>query len=230
MQLPTIIAHRGGSGPWPENTLAGFADAHARGWGLETDVRLSADGVAVCVHDATLDRVAGRPGRVEAMSAAELAAVRLPGGHRIPTLAELLDALPEAGVVLDLKDPAAVLALAAAVRSAGAVDRVAVTGGWDGPLGELRARLGDGLTVGLGWRAVARISAGLPIGQAANRWAFLPRQLAGPSVLDRVRGAGLPVVVWTVNDAEGWRRLQSCGAEAVISDRPGGLVATPVAA
>ena len=87
-------AHRGlhdAAAGIPENSLAAFARAIERGYGIELDVQLSSDGIPIVFHDETLDRVCGRAGRVSSMTAAELTAVPLGGGeHCIPTLAEAL--------------------------------------------------------------------------------------------------------------------------------------------
>jgi len=72
---PLIIAHRGASGLAPENTLAAFRLAVAMGAdGFELDVQLSADGQAVVIHDAHLNRTTNRTGAVAALTVEELAA------------------------------------------------------------------------------------------------------------------------------------------------------------
>ncbi|MEZ5262300.1 MAG: glycerophosphodiester phosphodiesterase family protein [Acidimicrobiales bacterium] len=61
---PVVYAHRGGNERHPENSMASFADAVAQGFTyLETDVRLSADGVLVALHDSHLERVSDGRGR-----------------------------------------------------------------------------------------------------------------------------------------------------------------------
>ncbi|HKO63414.1 MAG TPA: glycerophosphodiester phosphodiesterase family protein [Pyrinomonadaceae bacterium] len=101
---PLILGHRGASAVAPENTLAAFAQANDDGSdGIEFDVRLSSDGVAVVIHDDTLRRTALVPGSVSAMTAAELQKVDVGswftekfGGRSfstetIPTLADVFD-------------------------------------------------------------------------------------------------------------------------------------------
>ena len=74
-RLPLIIGHRGASALAPENTLAAFRRAIADGAdGIEFDVRLAHDGVAVVIHDATLERTGLLKGRVGNLTAAELQA------------------------------------------------------------------------------------------------------------------------------------------------------------
>jgi glycerophosphoryl diester phosphodiesterase len=86
------IAHRGWHAAGrPENSLAAARAAVERGFAIECDVQLSADGEAMVFHDATLERLAGRPGRIGDFAAARLQEIALTGGpERIPTLAALL--------------------------------------------------------------------------------------------------------------------------------------------
>src|SRR5688572_26281908 len=69
-----IIAHRGASGVAPENTLAAFRRAIEDGAeGIEFDVRLAKDGVAVVHHDASLKRTAGEKLKLADLNSGELA-------------------------------------------------------------------------------------------------------------------------------------------------------------
>ena len=103
---PLIIAHRGDSAHAPENTLAAFQRAVDAGAdGIEFDVRLTKDGDVAVFHDSSLNRIAGRPGKVLQLTSEELRAVdagswfnrRHPDRadpifamQRIPTLREVL--------------------------------------------------------------------------------------------------------------------------------------------
>ncbi len=90
--MRTSYAHRGLHGEGiPENSPAAYAEAIRRGYGIEIDVRLTADGVPVVFHDAELSRVCGVEGVVAEMTLDELREVRLGGGDAaIPTFAEVL--------------------------------------------------------------------------------------------------------------------------------------------
>ncbi len=101
LKRPTIIAHRGSSAYAPENTLAAFSLALRQGAdGIELDVKLSADGHVVVMHDDTVDRTTNGSGRVRAMTLPELK--KLDAGSKfppkfmvqeIPTLDEVFDLL-----------------------------------------------------------------------------------------------------------------------------------------
>lgn len=91
------IAHRGLhdlAAGCIENSLSAAEAAIARGFGIECDVQLSADGQAMVFHDFVLDRLTAESGRVVERTAAALAATGLKGSSdRIPTLPAFLDAI-----------------------------------------------------------------------------------------------------------------------------------------
>ena len=103
------FAHRGLWSPdgAPENSLSAFQHAAERGFGVELDVRLSADGEAMVFHDETLERMTGRAGRVGDHRASDLQTYSLNGGDdAIPTLAEALTVIgAQAMVLIELKTP-----------------------------------------------------------------------------------------------------------------------------
>ncbi len=74
MAVPQVVAHRGASEAVPEHTLAAFRQAIDVGSGaLECDVRLTRDGVLVCVHDRRIDRTSNGRGVVSTLELADLA-------------------------------------------------------------------------------------------------------------------------------------------------------------
>lgn len=99
------LAHRGLHGDGvPENSLAAFAAAVDAGYGVELDVRLSADEVPIAVHDATLERVSAREGAVGDLTAEELRRVRLQDTDEyVPSLREALEVIGDHPVMVELK-------------------------------------------------------------------------------------------------------------------------------
>ena len=99
-----------------ENSPAAFARAIAAGYGIELDLQLSADGVAMVFHDDRLDRLTGETGPVRALSAQALGQITLGGsrdGDRIPTLAEVLEQVAgQVPLLIELKDQSGGLAVA----------------------------------------------------------------------------------------------------------------------
>ncbi len=87
---PIIFAHRGASAHAPENTIAAFELAHQQGAdAIELDVKLSADGIPVVIHDSTVDRTTDGSGRVVNLELAALQELDAGEGQRIPTLDEV---------------------------------------------------------------------------------------------------------------------------------------------
>ncbi len=226
--MTEIIGHRGYPRPdRPENTVPAVAAALRSGaHGVEVDIRLTANGVAVCWHDADLRRVAGDPRQVRLASYAELHGVELPGGRRIATLAEVVVAVSGRGLlVLDLKaDPRAlelVDAVVACLDGAPPVDVV---------VSSANAELLDALK----WRAphLARavISARRESAEATVRSAVrrgdtavhlaLPALLAAPDAVPAAQLAGLAVRAWTVNRPVDAQLLELVGVDRLITDEP----------
>jgi glycerophosphoryl diester phosphodiesterase len=116
-----ILAHRGLTQHFPENTLAAFACALAAGFaGIETDVRLTADGEAVLFHD----RVTPNGLAIAALTRNELSHAL---GYLVPTLAEALEALPDAMWNFEIKTPAAAPAAFALIRDFAPQRRILLT-------------------------------------------------------------------------------------------------------
>ncbi len=231
---PLAVAHRGGAGLHPENTLTAFSHAYGLGvrW-LETDVRSSADGVAVLHHDRTLQRLFGLDAAVADLTWDRLRSLRTPAGDRLVRPIDVLDAFPDARLAVDLKDPAVVPGLLADVRRAGAAERVCLAGAPDRLL-TAAADAEPGLTTALGWRtlvhliAAARLGApapGLARRPAHARWAHVPDRLVGAGVLTagvvaRADALGLHVMAWTVDEPARMHQLLDIGVRGVITDRP----------
>ena len=133
---PLVFAHRGGCALGPENTLAAFDLGLTAGAdGLELDVHLSADGVPVVHHDATLDRTTSASGPIAARTAKELGDVDAgchfadgdafpfrDRGIGVPTLAEVLRRYQDVRIIVEMKVDSTAMgeAMARDVRRAGA--------------------------------------------------------------------------------------------------------------
>jgi glycerophosphoryl diester phosphodiesterase len=249
---PLVFAHRGGAALAPENTFAAFDHGLALGAdGLELDVRLSRDGVAVVHHDETLDRTTNFHGRLAHFTAEQLwradagyrfghpdAAPFRGLGHGIPRLEWVLSRYDDARVIIELKDNTADLAqaVAAAVRTADAIDRVCV-----GSFGLRALRAVRALEPALATSA-ARDEVRWALYRAKVRWPlknaryqgyqvceiFGTTRVVSPRFIEMSHRAGLPVQVWTVNEPEEAHRLLDWGVDALITDRPDLMV--PIAA
>jgi glycerophosphoryl diester phosphodiesterase len=91
---PALIAHRGYAGRYPENTLLSIRAALEAGVSaVEFDVQLTADGVPVVLHDASLERTAGIDTEIFDVEADRVRAIEVAPGVTVPTLAEMVEAL-----------------------------------------------------------------------------------------------------------------------------------------
>jgi len=236
---PMVYAHRGGAALAPENTLVAFETGLAAGAdGIELDVRLSLDGVAVVMHDPTLERTTDGCGPVDAWTAAELAA--LDAGCRferdgafpfrgrgvgVPSLRDVLDRHRRTSLIVELKssDPRLARAVVDDIHAAGATDRVTVGSFQTGALDAVRA-LDPAMRTGADTDSVRHGVDGLRAKPAFDAFQ-VPEVSAGvrivtPEFIARAHGAGVSVLVWTVNRADDMRRLLDWGVDGLITDRP----------
>ena len=228
---PLAIAHRGGAGLAPENTMAAFGRSYALGLRyVETDVRMTADGTCVLVHDAGIRRVTGRSGRVDRLSWAQLSRAAVFGTEPVARLEDLLDAYPDTRITMDLKDPRAIGRIASIVRAFGAHDRICVAGTGDPWLADARAVLGHRVATAMGWQSTARLVTAArlgrrPYGVVPAPYVHVPLRLRGfPVFLDRLvtmaDELGSRVIVWTVDEPAVMTRLLDAGVHGLITDRP----------
>ena len=227
-----MLAHRGLALEAPENTLLAFAKALAVGvTHIETDVHASADGVAVIAHDESLDRVADRKVRVDQLTMAELRRVELGEGQGFCSLAEALDAFPEARFNIDIKSGAAVAPTVKAISEHRATDRVLVTSFSDSRRKRAVAALpGVATSVSAGttlrlvlanrlrWSAAARgILNPVHAIQVPERWKGL--RIVTPPLIRACHLANVEVHVWTINDPVDMNRLLDLGVDGLVTDR-----------
>jgi len=228
---PIPFAHRGGAAEvGGENTLAAFGRALAMGYRyLETDGRVTSDGVLLAFHDESLDRVTDLTGRLEDRPWAEVRQAKVgPEGEAITTMEALLDAFPDARFNIDPKMDAAVAPLAEALRRTNAFDRVNIAAFSDRRLLQLRKAVGRPVCTSMGPAAIARMRLagfGVPVGPFAAACVQVPLTYKERTLVDGrfVTGAarrGIPVHVWTIDDPAEMHRLLDLGVGGIMTDRP----------
>jgi glycerophosphoryl diester phosphodiesterase len=124
---PVVIAHRTCPRDAAENSLEGIRVAARSGAdAVEIDVRLTADGEPVLLHDASLWRTTRAWRRIDRTLLSDVRRLRLRGStERVPTLHDALDALaPSQSLAIDVKDPAAAGVVVSEVRNRGLEGRV----------------------------------------------------------------------------------------------------------
>jgi glycerophosphoryl diester phosphodiesterase len=232
---PLAFAHRGGAYhpdiEGLENTLAAFTHAVELGYTyLETDVHVTSDGVLLAFHDTVLDRVTDRTGSIADSTYAEVQQALIGGRERVPTLADLFDAFPQARFNIDLKSEGAVEALARFVEERGAWDRVLV-GSFSGRrMNAFRRRTrGRVATSAHPLEVVAFVLS--PSARLA-RWLTRGRPAAlqvphrrgrllvvSRGLVRRAQAAGVQVHVWTIDDPIEMNALLDRGVDGIMTDR-----------
>jgi len=235
------IAHRGFSGRYPENTLIAFRAAFDLGceW-VECDVRRTADGVFVVLHDAAVDRTTDGDGRIDAMTSDQVRRLdagswRAPEfrGERVPLLTELLDLVggDRTGrrAVIELKFPS--------VHLGGIVDLIRARDafGWtDVSAFEWETILAV-RRLARDWRAtwLVRLD-GMSAAEAIERCRGAGVAILGPhaarvdrALVEAAHEAGLLVRAWGLGDDRGpeLRRLIGLGVDGMTTNHPDALMA-----
>lgn len=242
--FPVIVAHRGASSTHPENTLPAFEAAIALGAPVvELDVRLTADGVPVVMHDPDVARTTDGRGFVHELTAAEIAGLRAGKGGvaaHVPTLAEALACLSgRAAVAMEIKsipgepgydpegEPMVEAALAEVERSGFAGPVLVIS---FNPRSIRRAR-GLAPEVATGLLSTEHVDPrdALALAREEGHDLVLPgvRALlpAGPGFVAEAHAAGVRVGTWTVDDAARIRELLAWGVDAIASNDPGTALA-----
>ena len=224
--LSRPIAHRGyhdkGAGRI-ENSPAAFAAAVSAGYGIEMDLQLSRDGVAMVFHDDVLDRLTNETGRVRDRDAAELQAMTLKGGtETIPTLEQVLALVGGAvPIFIELKDQHGQMG-----DTDGVLERTTADGlsGYSGPVAlmsfnpNMIRRMADlcpGIPRGIissAWRKIDEPQ--VPVDTRARLAAIPDFDVVGASFLshdvtnlssprvEQIKAQGTPILCWTVRSAD----------------------------
>jgi glycerophosphoryl diester phosphodiesterase len=226
------IAHRGYSAVAPENTLPALAAAvHGGATLVEFDVRTTADGVPVVIHDRTVDRTTTGTGHVWDLTAAEIAALDAGSwfspayaGVRVPTLAEALALLAPGthGVLLEIKRPATpaqVKEIVELVGAHGLRDRTIVQS-FDPEVVRLTRESTPDLRRGL-----LRLRFEADTEELARELGVVccnpsvADVLGEPATVASLRAAGVELMPWTANDMAEWPALAAAGVAGLITDR-----------
>ena len=228
---PIPFAHRGGAAEvGGENTLSAFGRAVEMGYRyLETDGRVTSDGVLLAFHDERLDRVTDLEGRLEDRPWSEVRHAKVGAeGEPITTMEGLLDAFPDTRFNIDPKMDSAVAPLVDALRRTNAWDRVNVAAFSDRRLLQLRRAASRPVCTSMGPAAIGRLRLagfGVPVGPFSAACVQVPLTWKDRTLVDArfVNGAarrGIPVHVWTIDEPDEIHRLLDLGVGGIMTDRP----------
>lgn len=231
---PRVVAHRGGGLLAPENTLAALRLARNLGFSaVEFDVKLTADGVPVLMHDDTLDRTTDGSGAVSEASFPDIAKLDAGSwfanefsGERVPSFAEASALCREAGIWANIE--------------------IKPNPGEERATGEIVARMTKLLWAGAHPPPLLSSFSGLALEAAAVESPELPRALLvvepapnwlaqldrlqcvalhvnhrhlDPVLIKSVHDSGRGILAYTVNDSERALELLEWGIDALVTDQ-----------
>ncbi|MDP6052962.1 MAG: glycerophosphodiester phosphodiesterase [Candidatus Latescibacteria bacterium] len=246
-----VVAHRGGGGLWPENTLYAFEQSINIGVDvLEFDVHSTSDGIMVVMHDATVDRTTDGTGRIEDLSWAQLQ--RLNAGYqwsneettsypyrdkglKIPSFEEVLKAFPETKMNIELKSSKAgdieqLLTLIDALHPLDLTIYASFRSEAHAYIRENNPEIATAATVGdtfFFW-VLNAVYLGFSYNPQAHVFQVPPSIFDLPVVtqqfVDGAHGHNVDVHVWTINDKQEMQRLIDIGVDGIMTDYPDRLL------
>lgn len=246
---PRLIAHRGGAGVRPENTLEAFTAAYRDGIRyFELDVHTSRDGVLVVCHDGDLRRTTDSSGTIREMTYTEIAHTDAGyrfeagggfpfrgAGFRVPRLIDILDLFDDAFFVIEVKQvvPSLATALNQVLSETATRERVLIASEHQRPLDDVRA-LAPELPTSFSGREVLGFFAAMmspmtdyriPADALQIPPAHDAMLLATPASVSAAHKLGLEMHTWTINEESEMRNLLDLGTDGIITDFPARLLA-----
>ncbi|WP_163834811.1 glycerophosphodiester phosphodiesterase [Spartinivicinus ruber] len=250
LPTPAVIAHRGGRGLWPENTLYAFQKAVKLGVDmLELDIRQTKDGQLVVLHDEYVDRTTNGEGPINSFTLAE--AKKLDAGFNwtkdnksfpfrgkdivIPTFQEVLENFPAQKMIVEIKQaqPAIERAVCQAIQAAKKEDHIIIGSFYPEVLKRFRQVCPE-IATSASPNEVKLLFAAERLGltdllSPAASALQIPKQdgkieVATPSFIRAAHDRMLQVQVWTINDPDMMLSLIANGADGIITDYPDRLL------
>jgi glycerophosphoryl diester phosphodiesterase len=244
--LPRLIAHRGFSGRYPENTLTAFqAAVDAGSHYIELDVWLSRDRHLVVHHDKNCSRTCGVDSMITAMTLTEITALDAGFGFSpdqgltfpfrnlgvaIPSLEEVLKAYPGIFFTIEIKDssPGIETTLLETLRRCGKEDKVLIASAADELMARIRRHHGEiptGCTYDEAEAFMRTLQKGELPGKPPGDVLHLPMYYKGinlisPPVIEAAQALGVEIHVWTVNQRKEIASLLAQGVAGITSDFP----------
>ena len=247
LPYPLVIAHQGGDGLWPGDTLYAFEQAAELGVDvLEMDLHITADGVLVINHDETVDRTTDGTGEIEAMTLAEIktldagydwssdAGGTFPYrgmGLSIPTLEEIFQAFPEYRMTIEIKKTEASMStpFCEIIRAYNMQDKVLVASFHNERMEEFRQACPEVATSSARQETTVFVLMSKAYLGRLYSPAFyslqVPEESGSITVMTAqfVRAAherNLHVEPWTIDDPEQIKLYLDWGVDGIITDRP----------
>ena len=234
LSRPVVIAHRGDKAHTPENTLSAFKMAARNGAdAIEFDVKLTADGQPIIMHDPTVDRTTNGKGKISQLTLAQVHALDAGTwfseefrGEHIPTLEEVFETVgKDLYINIELTNyftpfDGLVPKVVELVKKHNLQDRILFSSFLAQNLHITRALLPD-VPRGLLTMRGNLGSVGRRFTWRGDYFALHPYFTdTTPGLIQRVQAAGKRVHVWTVNGEDDQKRMIGLGVDAIITDDP----------
>ena len=248
---PLVMAHQGGEGEWPSNTLIAFRNAARAGADvLDTDMHMTKDGVLVLIHDSTVDRTTNGKGEVGKLTLSQIkkfdAAYNFTKedgrtfpyrgqGVTIPTVEEMFGEFPHTRMGIEIKDHDAITAqrFCVLIRKYKMQDNVLVSSFGQQAMDAFRAECPEVSTSA----TTDEVRHFLTLNLFGFTNSFSPhyssfqipetvgrRQIITSHLLISARERNLPVLPWTVNEESDMRHLIAMGVYAINTDYPSRMI------
>lgn len=247
LPYPLVIAHQGGDGLWPGNTMYAFEQAAALGVDvLEMDLHITRDGVLVLNHDETVDRTTDGTGNIEDMTLAEIQALdagydwspddgqTFPyrgTGLTIPTLEDVFRNFPGYRMTIEIKKTAGSMAdpFCRMIRANNMQDQVLVASFHDERMQEFRQVCPEVATSSARQETTVFVLLSKAFLGRFYSPAFyslqVPEESGGITVMTSrfvraAHGRNLRVEPWTIDDPVQMQQYIDWGVDGIITDRP----------
>lgn len=248
---PLVMAHQGGNGLWPGNTLFAFQHAAALGVDvLEMDIHSTADHELIVMHDPTIDRTTNGQGAISSLTLKEIKA--LDAGYRwtsdggrtfpfrnqgitVPTLEEIFNALPAYHLNIEIKkvDTPLIAAFCRMIKDHGMTNKVLVASVHSEPMDEFRRVCPEVATSTtssevLKFLTMEKTFLGegyTPVAQALQ----VPERFGAIDIvtqgfINTAHSRNMQVHPWTINSEDDMRRLIALGVDGIFTDYPDRLL------
>lgn len=247
LNFPLVIAHQGGDGVWPGETMLAYQNAVDLGVDvLEMDIHITKDGELILMHDETVDRTTDGTGEIESMTLTDLKKLDAAydwspdegktfpyrgQGIQVATLEEIFQAFPEMRMTIEIKKTNSSMAkpFCDLIREYNMQDKVLVASFHDERLKEFRAECPEVATSSAKNETTVFVlltKAFLggfysPIFYSLQ----VPEESGGitvmtPAFVRAAHARNLAVEPWTINDEETMRKFIEWGVDGIITDRP----------
>lgn len=241
------IAHQGGEGLWPSNTMLAFQNAAKLGADmLDMDMHASKDGVLVLAHDETLDRLTNKQGNIRDLPISSLMTADAGylvdpqdnklypfrgQGVQIAQLKDVLTSFPGFPMTIEIKQasPSIAAPFCKMLRDTNMTGKVIVASFSDQALNEFRALCPEVMTsmTEKELKPLVLLSkVGLTaLAKTPGQAAQVPVrsgniEIVTPAFVRAMHARGVAVQVWTINDEAEMRRLILMGVDGIFTDRP----------